>query len=46
MGYKKLIDPKEFIAKDVGKRFDIAPDPQQKKAGKVAPGTGQGGQGN
>ena len=46
MSEGKLQEPDKYITKDVGKRFDIAPDPKQQAAGKVAPGTGQGGKGN
>jgi len=45
MSHAKLIEPEQFIVKDSGKRFDIAPDPKTRiKA--VVKGHGQGGKGN
>jgi len=45
MGYKKLVDKEEFIQKDSGKRFDVAPDPKTRIKPPV-PGHGQGGKGH
>ncbi len=45
MGYKKLVDKEEFITKDSGKRFDVAPDPKTKAPAPNA-GHGQGGKGH